>query len=527
MDSEPVIYREYCYAGRWGEVDPGATHPMQTEWLRRQERTIEGVDLLGAVRAELAVEYWGGHIGTSGQQFRVNGHDWIDIPQPVGTPAAPHHYYRTLLGNPAAPVPLEHLKSGSNAFVFAAGPQTKYDFGFGFYWVYAFTLRVYCDASVPHTAATVVYPQRGDVIGDHPVLLADVEGDGVVRADFIGYYDDFDWAGNGRFRDWHYQYRDGAIHRHLGTAASAPYAVTWENTWVPDQKDVPMRIKARITDASGIVFETPAVDDIRLSRPGRSVHRYPATDVPEVFGMSRAGRGTCTIPVPDPVDRLRDARMAISTWSGGELHEIGINGRPIAGALGRVNNYGFDVIPVPPEAVHRGDNVFHGFSFSDYHKAEINWPGPVLLLEFEAEDEAARTALEQSALGALGHHHCTVRAYAARQLGTLHSRPAVPRLIAALEDEAWEVRAAAAYALGEIGDPAATRPLIDVLRREPPFTPHVWEVRRDAAHALSRMRGPEAKAILEEADRTADNLLKNYTRHAIEILREAEEGPVE
>jgi|WetSurMetagenome_2_1015567.scaffolds.fasta_scaffold726530_1 hypothetical protein len=71
-------------------------------------------DLEGAVRAEMAVAYWGGHSGTSAERFRVNGGPWILFPQPKDTPTDPDWYYRTLLGATTVEIPLAQLHTGDN-----------------------------------------------------------------------------------------------------------------------------------------------------------------------------------------------------------------------------------------------------------------------------------------------------------------------------------------------------------------------------------------------------------------------------
>lgn len=102
------------------------------------------------------------------------------------------------------------------------------------------------------------------------------------------------------------------------------------------------------------------------------------------------------------------------------------------------------------------------------------------------------------------------------EVGLAGASTAVAPLIQALEDEAWEVRKAAAKALGQIGDPAATEPLILLLLREKPFTPDVWKVRHDAAQALAQMRGPEAEDVLRKYETFEDRILPNYIRYALE-----------
>ncbi len=522
--ADPVIFREYSFVGRWGETDPGATHPMQEGWARRLERLVTNVSLSQAVRAEVKVEYWGGHIGTSGQRFRINGNDWIDIPQPENTPTNPNYYYRTLLGNPAVAVPLDDLVHGTNAFVFTAGPQTKYDFGFGFYWIYAFTLRVYYEDSVAHSRARIAYPHAGATIGDNPIIAAHEEKadprrpTSINRIDFIGYYEDYDWAGNGRFLDWHYQYRNAQVTRHLGTAHEEPFAIVWDNEWVPDQPGG-MQIKAWVRDNNGFVYVTPVAEDIRLVRPDRSVALYPASDVPEDFGVNRARRATCTIPVGDPVDAVTGARLGLSMWSGQELDDVAINHRTIATRIGREIDYSHHLLPVDPAFVRQGNNTFSAFSFADYHKAEINWPGPALILAFAGGDPEAAGAIEAGLLEALASNHAGLLAHAAGELGRLGTAGAVDRLIELLEHRDWTVRAAAAEALGDIGDPAATAPLIDVLRREPPYQTNVWRVRQNAARSLAMMKGPVAQAALEAAAQDPDPLVRGYVQYALSIVQ--------
>ena len=44
--------------------------------------TIDLPDLTGAVRAELILDRWGGHPGTSNKRVRFNGASWLHLPEP-------------------------------------------------------------------------------------------------------------------------------------------------------------------------------------------------------------------------------------------------------------------------------------------------------------------------------------------------------------------------------------------------------------------------------------------------------------
>jgi hypothetical protein len=377
------VYREYTYSFRFGEVHAGAKHPGSARMQagRERERAVEISSIAGAVKAEVSIEYWGGHIGTSEQKFRVNGSEWFDIPQPAGTSERPECYYRTVLGRATVEIPVALLKPGRNALQFSAGPQVCHSFNWGFYWVYGFTVRVYSDPGQGHREGRIVSLSEGGEIGDHPRLVAEAGGetDDVAQVDFIAEYEDFNWEGDGRFRQWHYILERGRMSRHIGTATARPFAVNWDTTWVPDQAK-PIRIAARMTTMFGSMYITPAVT-VSLRRAGRSVKMYKATDVPTAFGVRVGRKKECNIPVADPLANARSARLVLSTWSAAHGDEIGLNGRSLVERLGLVHNYSFDALPVPVGML-KPQNVFHIFSKTEEHAIEVNWPGPVLLVEY-------------------------------------------------------------------------------------------------------------------------------------------------
>ena len=387
------IFREFSFEGEFfSELDPNCTRDFSSgdhSWAHNKPRMVPKelvLDLAGAVKAEMCVEYWGGHIGTSEQKFRVNGHGWIYLPQPKNTPTTPNCYYRTLLGNEAVPVPLEHLKDGKNIFQFTAGPQICYNFNFGFYWIYCFTVRVYYDSSKAHCSGRITSPSDGSTIGDNPLITAGVNGS-IRQVDFIGFYEDFDWEGNGIYKQWHWHTQKGVMARHIGSAGNAPYRVTWDSRWVPDQA-TGIKIMARITDEKGVVSTTEPVE-VFLSRKRRSVKMYKPYEVPENFGV-RVGRSqSCRINAGDDLSKALEARMVLSTWSAatddGSVHKITLNGKTLADNFGVMHNYSFDSLPVPLEYIQKGVNEVGIHSEFEGHSLEINWPGPVLLVEYSRQ----------------------------------------------------------------------------------------------------------------------------------------------
>jgi hypothetical protein len=379
------VYRDHTYARYFGEVDPKGTSEgaiAMRPSAGRPRRVIVN-DLSGAKHAEVSVQYWGGHIGTSDQKFRVNGSDWFQIPQPAGTPTEPQKYYRTIVGDNPVKIPLSLIEDGVNTLQFRAGPQIRYGFGCGFFWVYSFTTRIYYDSSKPHVGGRIVSPLAGQTIGENPTITAqlDPEGEKVRQVDFIGLYDDYDWEGNGLSGQWHWQYKDGVIAKHIGTATEAPYSVTWDTTWIPDQ-DKPISIMARIVGPDRTIHITPAVTDVTFARKGRSVKMYKASGVSENFGVRLGKRKLCFIDVRDSLANATQAKLVLHTWSADHAEDIGLNGQKLVDKVGLVHDYSFDEIPVPLELVKRR-NEFHIYSTTKHHAAEVNWPGPALFIEFK------------------------------------------------------------------------------------------------------------------------------------------------
>ena len=394
--SQPVpgdVFKEFTFIpeyGHFGELDPESKRAFTEDyWINKPRMVIKTLDveLDHSIKAEMSIEYWGGHTGTSQQKFKINGNDWIYIPQPENTPTDPHCYFRTLLGNTSVPVPLEHLKDGKNEVQFTCGPQICYNFNFGFYWIYSFTIRVYYDPSVKHAEGIIISPGEGDILDDYPEIgLKATGGDSAVRnVDFIGYYEDFDWEGNGLFRQWHYQTRYGKKFMHIGSTGKDPYSVKWNTKWLPDQ-DQPVKIAAVITGENGYSFMTPEVGKVMFRRKDRSVKMYKSSDIPEAFGV-RVGRTKyCTIEIDSVLEKAESATLLLSTWSGkcddGSVHEIRMNGKRISDNFGSFHDYSYDFLSVPLEYIREGRNEISIYSLFEGHALEINWPGPVLLIAF-------------------------------------------------------------------------------------------------------------------------------------------------
>jgi hypothetical protein len=170
----------------------------------------------------------------------------------------------------------------------------------------------------------------------------------------------------------------------------SPYHETWDLRRLPDQNG-PMRLMARITDASGMSFMTPVVDSLTLKRQRRSVKMYKTTDVPENFKVRIGETMTCHFePVTDDLSLACEAQLVsiipIGHLENRYLSRCGINDIEIKRyeALPDLHSdFFYDTyLPVDLNILKPGINEFFVFSNTEGHMTEVCWPGPALLVSY-------------------------------------------------------------------------------------------------------------------------------------------------
>jgi len=116
-------------------------------------------------------------------------------------------------------------------------------------------------------------------------------------------------------------------------------------------------------------------------------------------------------------------------------------------------------------------------------------------------------------IAALKDEDSDVRKAAARALGEIKDPRAVEPLIAALEDEELRVRAAAAEALGQIGDARAVAPLIAALKDTDKY------VRKAATEALGKIGAPAVES-LSAALKDTDKYVRKAAAYALGEIKD-------
>jgi len=395
------VFREYVWngpwvnAGNWQRVtDPNAGHAGAAEFLPNPVNTITIDDLDQAIRAEVTIEQWGGHAGTSNKRLRLNRSDWIPIPEPGAIPGdsgeqaqAECYQYFTY---PSVPLPLDQVRPGDNTFEFTCDGQICYDFGWGQWGTYGVTFRVYYDNSKPHASGRLVSPAWGVSFGDS--LRITLEGDpDIEQVDFLALYEDFDYEGNGVYREWHHTYRYGRIQHHLGSVLEPPFSLVWHTDWVPDQQE-PVQIAARVRGGNGVISVIQPVGDLELRRPEKSVKLYRPFDVPGRWQTRAGGRQACKVFVPHDLNQAMAARMILTTWSGAHADAIGIDEQALVARVGRSHDYSYDEIAVPLAYLQTGSMELFTRSATKHHGIEVLWPGICLKVQYSGPAQVVELA---------------------------------------------------------------------------------------------------------------------------------------
>jgi hypothetical protein len=382
------IYREFHVVmggpKDWRVTDPASKNPASLEALPNSILRFEISDLKHARKAEVQLDRWGGHPGTAGKAIRFNDRSWLPVPELATTPAGAPPECFMFQDNPSVEIPLADLREGVNTLEgTAAGQNAACGRNWGQWGWYGAVVRIYYDASKPHPAGRIAFPDSGATLGDRPLIQVTAEGPSRIdRVDLLAHYDGLDADGDGVFNDWHHAYRHVELTGHAATAIAPPFQLRWDTAWVPDQPPRSVKLMARIRDSSGTWFVTPVVDRLTLARTKVSVKLFKPHGVPPRY-WARAGRAVSskvTVPASEPLARAVDAAIALRTWNGYK-QEFRLNNHH-AEVGGADHKFAQSMRGVPVAAIHTGENTISFQSDTKHHGVEVLWPGPALLVRY-------------------------------------------------------------------------------------------------------------------------------------------------
>lgn len=349
-----------------------STHP---KFASRSEPRSSGMarirideDLRTIRRADLEIEVWGGHPGTSGKRVSVNGRSTHLFPE-VGT--ADHnctHQY------PAFNLRPIDLVNGYNSMQFACDTGETF---WGHYIVDRTTIRIGLredDKRLAEFGLKDFYakvnasPVAGNAEGFELKLdVAEPFREKIAKVSYQARYFGYDDNGNGWQSDWHKL--DGSA---------------FDTTMLPAQERVEVRGFVEFIDAPNMQYRTPSTKNLTIRpRATERVQLLAAADLPHPF-WSRADKiKECTIQLDVDPDDVVAAELHVIAWTGGagEVADyFTLNGKHFAIAEGAGHETVYSRMAIDPSLLRRGENRIVLRSDTTHHGIEIFLPGPALMV---------------------------------------------------------------------------------------------------------------------------------------------------
>lgn len=387
------VFREYHITGGGSNGEKDAEWADEFVYISHHtgengtkgDRIFQNIDLVHAIKAEFVASYWGGHIGSENRSVVFNDHPRINLPLIKNASSRPECYF-SQQSQAACEIPLENLQQGNNRFRLEVDNQICYSFDWGWFWTNQVVLRIYYDpASVNHPMGKISEPASNSTITNFSTISCEIEKGDIEKVEFIGKYDDFSWGGSGEFNTWHgiFWMKDHGLQKHIGSASGLYPYVNWDCRWIPDQENI--KIAARLIDKSGLIYMTEPIENITLSHGNRMVKIYPPSNVPENFA-TQTDSIMCNIYIPDDLSNAFAAKLVLSTFSGGTPdRQVFINDVLVAkGGWGLWHRLAFCEEQIPLSLLRKGNNEFKiKAHYPGEHAFEVNWPGPVIFVEYE------------------------------------------------------------------------------------------------------------------------------------------------
>lgn len=348
-------------------------------------------NLLQITSAEFYAELWGGHPGTANKRVTVNGRSTYQIPK-VGTEEG-----NCTFSYPVIKLTTTDLVNGENAFQWALDRGTTF---WGHAMVDQACLRVALTNDHPRLVTAGLADFKAGVIAN-PYASATSEGinlvlelDPAIRSKvasvwFQGRYDGYDDNGDLRRCDWHGFTQDRRPVGYLGAAEEGERSWNWDTHLLPAQKNVAVRAFVRFKDLPGLVYVTAATSGLVIpDRDNSFVHLYDPMDLPAPFWSRAGNRKTCTIKLDVEPERVEEAELYVTCWSGGAgdvKDYFTINDHPFSVAEGASHTRQFNRVPIDPKILKQGNNTIALLSDTEHHGIEIVHPGPALMIRYRRD----------------------------------------------------------------------------------------------------------------------------------------------
>ena len=394
-----VVYKEFhvlSNSSSWRVTDPNSGHQGAQEFLPNPILNFTIDDLEFAIKAEVEIDLWGGHVGTSNKRFKINNNPWITIPKINTTPTNSDWYLHQY--NSIVEIPLSYLVEGLNTLEGTSGNQTKYGWNWGQWGWYGIIIRVFYDPDLKsHTTFEISSPNNNSILTGNPTISFSNISGGYKSIDVVGYFLGYDNSGIGNWNNWHYNFhRENFsanrlnIKGHIGTAHYPSNTLIWNSAWYPDQPANSIKLIARIRDSSDIYYVCQPRENLTLRRNTVSYVLAIPYNVPENYWVRAGQTKSSSIFVPT-LKFVAEARFLIRTWNGRNSDfnpgSYRINGTQINSSyFGKKDFYGFTFATFNPNVLRLFKNTISVYSNDPDHGIEILWPGPAVMLRYNVSN---------------------------------------------------------------------------------------------------------------------------------------------
>lgn len=342
-------------------------------------RSIEG--------AELYLEIWGGHPGTSNKRVIINGRSTYHFPEDGTTESNIAHQY------PVIAIEKSDLVNGYNVLQFACDQGTAF---WGHFIVENAQIRILLSKNHDDLqeadlndfdAFVAATPSKEDEIIQLKLDIPEERKPEISSVEFLGFYQGYDENGNRKMKDWHGFTKHRKPVAHLGTATGAPFALDWDTRMLPPQKDIKVKAVVRFKDHEELLYTTKETEGLEVhQRDNTHVRLYTSQDIPKPF-WSRAGNlNQATIQLDIEPTAIEEANLHVVTWDGGAgtIEEyFKLNGEFFPVAAEGLHDVIYSVLPVDPSLLKKGENRFELLSDTEHHGIEVLLPGPALTIRYK------------------------------------------------------------------------------------------------------------------------------------------------
>ncbi|MBN2271826.1 MAG: hypothetical protein JXN61_14510 [Sedimentisphaerales bacterium] len=345
-------------------------------------------DLFLLERAELRLDMWGGHPGTTNKRFLLNGKEVYEIPE-VGTETGNCTY-----SYPVINLKVGHLVSGANAFQFTCDRGSSF---WGHFIIDSAAVRCFLKPDHPDLLKTgldkfkadVVLGNAGNVLNETitvSISCPEIFKKSIISVDYFGQFLGFDDTGSGAENDWHGFTHKGRWQNHIGSASEAPFTVEWDTSMIPSQPK-PMAIRAVVHFRDGFHYVTKDLEGLTFPAGRDEIAMHRCSIMPAPFWSRASRRNKAQFDLPADISSLTRAKLMIKVWDGGEgniKEPFKINGHPYSVTSGRaIHDVVFTIAEVNPDHLKPGNNEITLLSDTEHHGIEVLLPGPVIIARYK------------------------------------------------------------------------------------------------------------------------------------------------